>query len=140
MSLDIVKSIGAYFTDRREVVAVYLFGSHAAGRPGVMSDVDIAILFDSYSRAAHRARCAQYVPELSRRVRKVVHPVILNSAGEEIVRQILSKGTCIVVNDPAVLARYRMTMLSKIADFAYLQGQMQRGFTKNLLAGKNPHG
>jgi hypothetical protein len=40
------KRIRQYFKDKKDVVAVYLFGSYAAGTEGYQSDIDIGIVFD----------------------------------------------------------------------------------------------
>lgn len=127
-----------FFTEKDDVAAVYLFGSHAAGKARPTSDVDIAILFDTYRKEINRARCDGYVADLSRRLRKDIHAIVMNAAGEEIVRQILSKGKCLVVSDAGHLSRYKMIMLSRIFDFAFLQRQMQAGFTRKLFSENKP--
>jgi len=40
------EKIRAYFLNKKEVVAVYLFGSYAEGRECHLSDIDIGILLD----------------------------------------------------------------------------------------------
>ena len=40
------EKIKAYFKSKKEVIAVYLFGSYAAGREHHLSDIDIGILLD----------------------------------------------------------------------------------------------
>lgn len=135
---NIFQAITDFFSNKQDVVAVYVFGSHAAGKARPTSDVDIAILFDTYRKEINRACCDGYLADLSRRLRKDIHLIVMNSAGEEIVRQILTKGKCLVVNDAEYLSRYKMVMLSRIIDFTFLQRQMQEGFTRNLLSEDNP--
>jgi hypothetical protein len=54
-----------------------------------------------------KERKSDYIVELGRVMRKDIDPVILNSASEEVLRQIFLKGNCILVNDSKKLARYR---------------------------------
>jgi len=97
----------AYFKNKREVIAVYLFGSHAEDKERHLSDIDIGILLDSMDRDFDKERKSDYIVELGRVMRKDIDPVILNSASEEVLRQIFLKGNCILVNDSKKLARYR---------------------------------
>ena len=73
--------------------------------------------------------------ELSKILKKDIHPVILNSANEELVRQIFLKGRCLLVNDSRELSKYKMIMISRIADFAYHRNQMQSGFVRKVMEG-----
>lgn len=71
--------------------------------------------------------------DLSRILRKDIHPVILNLAGEELLRQVFLKGKCILVKDSKKLAHYKMTAFSRIVDFAYYKNQMQTGLVRNIM-------
>jgi len=71
--------------------------------------------------------------ELSRIIKKDIHLIILNSASEELMRQIFLKGKCILVNDKKRLAIFEMVALSKIAEFAYYRNQMQKGLIKKVM-------
>jgi len=131
------EEIAKYFRTKKEVIAVYLFGSHAEARVRPFSDIDIGILLDRrYQSSADKKRMA-YMTELSRILRKDIHPVILNSASEELLKQIFSKGKCILVNNPKELAYYKMVMFAKIADFAHYRKQMQSGLIKKIMEDLN---
>lgn len=41
-----MKKLTDFFTSRAEVLAVYLFGSHATGKAGPLSDIDLAFFID----------------------------------------------------------------------------------------------
>jgi len=123
----------AYFKNKREVIAVYLFGSYAEDKERHLSDIDIGILLDSMDRDFDKERKNDYIVELGRVMRKDIDPVILNSASEELLRQIFLKGKCILVNDSKKLARYRMVMFAKIAEFAYCRNQMQSGLIRKIM-------
>lgn len=133
MNDKIIEKIEGYFIDKSELIAVYLYGSYASGKERHFSDLDIGLLLDkAYMRAAEEKKY-EYMVELSRLLRKDVHPVILNFAGEELAKQILIKGKCIMVNNPKELAQYKMVMFSKIADFAYYRKQMQSGLVRSIM-------
>ena len=101
------KKIAAYFANKDEVIAVYLFGSYAKGTESHLSDIDIGILFDKRDLDFINSKRNDYIVELARLVRKDIHPVILNSASEEHMKQIFSKGQCILINDSKKLSRFK---------------------------------
>jgi predicted nucleotidyltransferase len=124
-----------YFKTNSEITAVYLFGSYAKGIEHRSSDIDIGILFDTSDPALVKKMVDTVMVDLSRIFRKDIHPVILNLAGEELLRQVFLKGKCILVKNPRKLARYKMTAFSRIADFAYYKNQMQSGLIRNIMEG-----
>ena len=129
----LINKLKAYFGDRSEVVAVYLFGSQATNKTVRSSDMDIGILLDTYDHNTETEKKNQYLVELANILRKEVHPVILNSAGEELMRQIFLKGKCILVRNPEKLSLFKMTMYARIADFSYYRDQMQSGLIRNIM-------
>ena len=124
-----------FFKDKPEVIAVYIFGSQATDKTGGSSDVDIGILLDTSERVAQIEKRNQYMVELANILRKEIHPVILNSAGEELMRQIFAKGKCILVKDQKKLSLFKMTMFARIADFGYYRNQMQSGLIRGIMEG-----
>jgi predicted nucleotidyltransferase len=124
-----------YFCNRDRVAAVYLFGSHATGKERAGSDVDIAILFQTRDLDFIRDSIDQYLVEVSRLLKKDIHPIVLNSAGEVILKQILNKGKCIVVNDRRQLASFKIAAFAKIFDFSYYRDLMQSGLIKSVIQG-----
>jgi uncharacterized protein len=133
------KTINNYFAGHNEVAAVFIYGSHAGGQPRTDSDVDVAILMTTYDPDSEHAARALYMAELSRLTRKVIHPVIINSAGETLLKQILGKGRCIQVNDPKSLSRFKMTAIARIADYGYYQRFLQQGVIRQIMGGED-HG
>jgi uncharacterized protein len=81
------------------ITAVYLFGSQASGNCTSGSDVDIAVLFADSDLNLRASIMAEFQLDLTRRLRRDVHLVALNSAGEALLKQIFSKGRCLVVTD-----------------------------------------
>ena len=117
--LDLVcqKVVSAYFSGQGQVVAVFLFGSRAAGRSRPGSDVDIALLFDHRLKAEQDFLLDRFSRELTRKLRKDLHLVVMNRAGEMLLKQILAKGICLCVNNPKALARFKIAALSRIFDY-----------------------
>ena len=72
------KNIAAYFRNKREVIAVYLFGSYAEGKERPLSDIDIGILLDRMEHSTIKEVKNKFIVELSRILRKDIHLVILN--------------------------------------------------------------
>jgi uncharacterized protein len=77
----------------------------------------------------------QYVTELGRMLRRDVHPVILNFAGEGLLREVFEKGRCVVTNDEREIRRFKALMLSRIAEFGDYRTRMQEGLTRNVMKG-----
>lgn len=125
--------IKEYFEDKKDVVAVYLFGSQATGKAGDRSDVDIGIVADGKNPEPIIEKRLIFISELSRIMRKDVHPVILNFASKQLIRQIFEKGKCILVNDKKRLARLKMFEFAELADFAYYKELTQSGFVRKVM-------
>ena len=132
-----LEKIKQYFKDKNNVIAVYLFGSYAQDQHHHGSDVDIGILFKNDAILNYKKKRNRYMIDLSRILRKDIHPVILNLASEELVKQIFLKGKKLAVNDEKKFSYYRMIMLSRIVDFNYYKVQMQKGFIKKLIKGSD---
>jgi uncharacterized protein len=128
-----VQKIIDYFSARPEVIAVYLFGSYARDRQHPTSDVDIGILFERDAHGQFIENTDKYSNDLSRILRKDIHPVVMNHAGEFLAKQILSKGKCIHQKNKSLVSQYQMKMYSMIADFSYYQDMIQTGFVRKVM-------
>ena len=126
------KEIAQYFANKDEVAAVYLFGSHAGNRARPFSDVDIAVLFKRNDEELAARKRNEYLIELGLLTKMDIHPIIMNTAGEELLRQIFSTGKCIQVNKKDILTQFRTHAFVKIADFYYYRTQMKRGILRKL--------
>jgi predicted nucleotidyltransferase len=78
------EKIVRFFEARPEVAAVYLFGSTARGKAKETSDVDVAILIDPDAKIDAFELNRDLMGGLSRVLRKEVHLVVLNRAGERL--------------------------------------------------------
>ncbi len=128
----IEESLRAYFASRQEVAAAFLFGSHAIRRQRTDSDVDVAVLLTPETGPRAGELRALYTVELGRVLRKDVHPVIMNIAGEELLKQIFSKGKCLQVKDKRFYASFQISAYCRIADFDRYRTMTQRGFINRL--------
>jgi len=131
--MSIHENIESFFENEKDLVAVYLFGSCADGRERPSSDVDLAILFDNRDRETVTQRLDKYLVALSRSLRKDVHLIAMDFAGEALLKQIFKKGECLVVNDSKKLAYFKMMAFSKIVSFHYYHSQMQSGIIHKVL-------
>ena len=133
MKNNLTNRLKQYFNEKPEVIAVYLFGSQATGGKKRSSDVDIGILINTKDRATEIEKRNQYMVDLANILRKEIHPVILNSAGEELMQQIFAKGDCILIKNQKELSLFKMTMFARIADFDYYRNQMQSGLIRGIM-------
>ena len=137
MKSDIAKKICSFFNKYPEVVAVYLFGSYARGREQRDSDLDLAILLDQTALPRLNKLKRKFTADLARILRKDLHLVIMNSAGEELIKQIFKYGRCIMNQRPELLSRFKMSSYAMIAEFAYYKDQMKKGFINRLFRGSH---
>jgi hypothetical protein len=128
------EKIRTYFGAKREVIAVYLFGSFARGKERDRSDVDLGIVLDAQDRDLFSEKRNEYLVELGRILRKDIDPVILNVAGQELWKQVFAKGKCILVRDQRKLARHKMVMMARIAEFGPYRNRMQSGLIRKVMA------
>lgn len=118
--------IASYCATRPEIVACYLFGSRAAGKERLGSDVDVAFLLDSAIRAdAYFDLKMVYLSALGAVLRLDIHPLIMNNAGEVVLEQIFRKGLPVYGCDSLECVRFRMIQCSLIAEFAPIRDRME---------------
>jgi predicted nucleotidyltransferase len=129
----IQENITAFFEHEKNIVAVYLFGSYAGGRERASSDVDMAILFGNRDRGIVNQMLDKYLVAISRNLRKDIHLIAMDFAGEELLKQIFKIGICLVVNDAKKLAYFKMNALTKIVNFQYYKKQMQSGVVRKVI-------
>ncbi len=133
MTEELKNRIVRYFSRQSEVLAVYLFGSHASGAEHAKSDLDLAVLCDSSRdrQSAHRLQM-KYFKELSRVVPENLDIVILNRAGELLVYEVLSRGRLLYQRDASRRVQFEARRIADYLDFAPVMRRMQRGMMKKL--------
>ena len=128
-----VNKIAEYFSAKEEVIAVYLFGSYAKGREKKRSDIDLAILLDRNVLSRQGELSTVFLTDLGRMLRKDLHIVIMNCAGEGILSQIFKHGKCVFQRDAQVLSNFRTASYSLIAEFGYSRAIMEKSFVSRIL-------
>jgi predicted nucleotidyltransferase len=91
-----VKKLAEYFSTDENVIAVYVFGSHARGRAKASSDVDVAVLLDEKPGFDYRLKA---MAELAELLRRAVDVVLLRQCGLLMQRQVLKYGKLIFERD-----------------------------------------
>ena len=96
---ELIAALKRYFAEQPDVVAAYLFGSHAAGKAHPGSDVDTAVLLseeDSFARFERRLRLIDEVSDLCGREADVI---VLNDAPPLLQHQVLKHGQLLFERD-----------------------------------------
>jgi len=115
------------------IMAAYVFGSVARGRPGPSSDLDVAVLLDE--------RCLQEfsVPSFMSQIEKArggrADVVVLNRADEIVKREVRCSGRLVFERDPQVRKRFEVSSRKSYEDFLYLH----RRYVRKVLYGQK-HG
>ena len=128
-----IDTIESYFEKRPEVVAVYLFGSHAQGIAKPFSDIDLGILLDHKTLPLKDEFTTAYTVELGRLLRKDFHVLIMNTAGEMILSQVFKRGKCIHQKNQRILAKFKTASYSRIMDFEFQRKPIEKAFLSRLL-------
>ena len=78
-----------------------------------------------------------YLTDLARILRKDLHIVIMNGAGEGILAQIFKHGKCIFQRNPRTLTDFKTASYSMIAEFGYLRAMMEQAMVSRILEEPN---
>ncbi len=126
------------FKDYPYISSAYLFGSHASGRTGPMSDVDIAILLKN--NAPKGRELMRELDYLSYRIEDVLNAgevdlIILSNRGLIFQHNVLRTGRLIYDADPSFRVGFEMRVISDFCDFEptlrfierfHFQGRLRR--------------
>ncbi len=121
-----------YLERREEVVAAYLFGSHARGEADTRSDVDIALLL-----RPNLPDLAHLELRLDGEVRATlgdrdVDVLFLNDAPLEVQAEVIRTGRLIAVNDEAARVDYEVRTMNRWWDLRPFFEAYQRTFFRRL--------
>jgi predicted nucleotidyltransferase len=108
--------IRSVFETRRDVVAVYLFGSVARGTAGPASDIDIAALFTTAPAATLDGPRLTLEGDLERALGRSVDFVVLNGAPVDLRIRILRDGRLLLDRDPAARIAYEVRTRNEAFD------------------------
>lgn len=105
----------------RSLIAIYLFGSYAAGNSNPRSDLDLAFLYDarSYRRDPFEtgASAHLFAARLAVLLDLETDVVILNSASVELAYEVATTGVCIFASDADKRLEYEALARSLYYDF-----------------------
>jgi len=129
---EIKKRLSSYFSERPEVVAVYLFGSFPLLKDTLLSDIDLAILTTPLTPAQSYQLRKQYYVDLSKFLKREIDIIFLKEAGELLTFQVLKYGQLILEKDPACHTLFKSRRLVDYLDFKYHESIMQKGMIKAM--------
>ena len=110
------------FRKRKNIAAVYIFGSTATGRDRRGSDIDLAIIVKK--AIAHRERL-KLEADLSSLLRQDVDLVVFGHAAPLLQHQILKYGRLVCENDPAERVRQEVRARAEYLDTRRLFREIQ---------------
>lgn len=128
-----LKRITDYFQDRKEVAAVYLFGSFGGPRENRESDIDIAILLDetksekNYNRFKDKYFAAS--PNFSL---KSVDIVILNDASSYLKHRILRTGKLLLEKNRPFRVRFTQRAILEYLDYRPIEEICLKGVANRV--------
>lgn len=108
---EVISEIIEYFKTKKEVIAVYLFGSYVKEKQHKGSDLDIAVLVSN-------KRHSNYSVELFNLVRGIeIEVKVLNKASVFFQFQVLKSGKKIYCSNEKLRIRYEANVMSEYQDF-----------------------
>jgi len=115
------------------VLVAYLYGSHARGQPGPLSDVDVALLLDSDDD--------QRRLELTAEIAHAVAParadvVVLNDAPVALAYRVLRDGNVLVSCDDRARVEHRVRTIDRYLDMAPARRLLASGTRNRLSEGR----
>jgi hypothetical protein len=136
---NLLQKLAIHFTGRKEVVAVYLFGSYARRKADHLSDLDIALLLrpDLPREAMWRLGLRLDVEVCDVLGTDDVDVIVLNTAPLEAQFEVIRTGILLHSNDEGIRTEYEVLMMSAYWDFkkvldeydAYALRRIREGMT-----------
>ena len=134
--IPIIKQLDNFFSSKLEALAVYLFGSWAAGKAKKTSDADVAVLLSlSAAKKAFKLQL-RWQEDLARILGVNVDLVILNEADPLLKFQVYSKGLQAHVKMPVPAEKFKWRAINEYWD--WIPGQ--RILQKTALARMEKYG
>ncbi len=139
-------ALKAYFAALDDVVLAYLFGSHARGQAGPLSDVDVAVLL---ADRPDDSRCFDRRLEIMGGLMDIlrlndVDVAILNQTPLALRYRVVRDGALLFCRDRRAMIEFRVRTVNEYLDFKPVIEQheraiLQRARKGELLHGYNPH-
>ncbi|MCM2283322.1 MAG: nucleotidyltransferase domain-containing protein [Desulfobacula sp.] len=122
-----------YFRGKKEIAAVYLFGSFASGKFTETSDIDLAVLFEHSRVESAESLKEKYMSELGRILRKDIDIIVMNTAGEMLLNQIYKKGKPILNQNMKFEKIFKIKAFMVYSDFEFYLKHIQHHFIRNIM-------
>ena len=142
----IIDTLQAYFSNQKDVVVAYLYGSQARRQSTPLSDVDIAVLLaDSLTSQQRFERRLTLITELIELVKiNQVDVVILNDTPLPLNYRILRDGILLHSTNEARRIMHTATTISQYLDFLpvlkrHEEAILEKARKGELLYGHNPY-
>lgn len=117
-----------------EVLVAYLFGSAARGRPGPLSDVDVAVLLAEDSDRTGRR--LDLIGDLAAAAgTDEVDLVVLNEAPNELAFRVIRDGRVLLCRDERARVRHRVRTILEYLDLEPLRRALAEGLRRRLAEG-----
>jgi len=137
--------LGRYFAARDDVLVAWLFGSHARGQAGPLSDVDVAVLLDERAdRDLFRARLKLIADLTGVLGTNDVDVAVLNETPLALNYRVLRDGVLPYCRDRRRRVDFTWRTVSAYLDFRpflerYERTLLERAARGELRHGHNPH-
>ena len=140
------QSLAAYFAALEDVALAYLFGSHARGQAGPLSDVDVAVLL---AGRPDDGRCFDMRLDIIGGLMDIlrtgdVDVAILNRTPLALRYRVLRDGVLLFCRDRQAMIEFYVRTMNEYLDFVPVIDQhesaiLERARKGELLHGYNPH-
>lgn len=130
-----VDGLRRFLEGENEVVLGYLFGSHALGLEGPLSDVDVAVFLDGRLSKAKRFELRlKLIRRLSSMLRTdKVDVIVMNDAPVTLNYEIIKHGKALVVKDDELKLEAESKILSMYLDRIYYERRSLNEFLERVI-------
>lgn len=129
-----INRIVTYFRKRKEVSALYLFGSYAEGRALPESDIDLAVLIDEKKmrrKNLEQLRGIYYKASPSFSMRSIAI-TILNSASPYLKHRIIKTGEILFERNRKLRVRFTAQAIIEYLDFKPIEDMFNKAATERF--------
>ncbi len=131
-----IRQLRAYLVNQRYVQVAYLFGSAAKGTMGPLSDVDVAVIFNSPQDNWYENRLKLMEGLVWIFGVQKVDVVVLNNAEPVLAHRVVFEGQPIFVRDEALRIRTEKKVLGAYLDTAYLRRVQRASIKEHIKEGE----
>jgi len=117
-SRDVLEQLRRFFGRvDADLVAAYVFGSHARGNADATSDVDVAVLFRESPPGGLDGPRFRLIGDLESLLRQPVDVIVLNDASPDLCHRVFRDGVLVLDRDRAFRIRFEVKRRNEYLDF-----------------------